>query len=157
MKKLLIGCMVGVFPLLAAPAAWGQVYFRPVTNPYGAPTVSPYLNLFRGGAPAGLNYYNLVRPQIDTAASIYQLQQNPYVRSGVSLATDPYAGAVTGHPTRFFNYSHYFFNPGGGATPTVGGVPPAVAGALPASPFGVGVVPGTTTPGGVTPRRGGVR
>src|SRR4051812_20971970 len=39
------------------------------------PTVSPFLNLGRGGSNAAVDYYGLVRPQMDANRSIGDLQQ----------------------------------------------------------------------------------
>ncbi len=91
-------------------------YVRPQTNP-GYPTVSPYLNLNRGGIP-GINYYGLVRPQFQTAQSLQALsQQTQFLQQG--LANQAYVDAqgrpiagVTGHRSTFFNTSHYFPLPG---------------------------------------------
>ena len=57
---------VGVLAIVAAGSVKAQgPYQRPQTNPYGTPAISPYLNLVRPGG-AGMNYYNLVRPQVET-------------------------------------------------------------------------------------------
>jgi hypothetical protein len=75
----------------------------------GAP-VSPYLNVLRQGSPAGVNYYDLVRPQFQTQNSILALQ-GQVTTLGNQVQTDtqgPGALPVTGHTTQFFNYSHYF-------------------------------------------------
>jgi len=53
--------------------------------PYQTPTVSPYLNLLRQGSPQAINYYNLVRPQVEFNNSIQQLNQQVGVnRQGLS-------------------------------------------------------------------------
>jgi len=57
--------------LLTAPAQ-AQVPYRP--GGYLPPAYSPYLNLLRQGNPA-INYYGLVRPQIDFRNQIQGLQQ----------------------------------------------------------------------------------
>jgi hypothetical protein len=113
---LLLGGVGGV-----APSAHAQGYVRPQTNPFPKPAVSPYLNLLRGGNPA-INYYGLVRPQEDTATALLQLQQQQQqqmANQALLAAGDPTL-PVTGHPTRFFNYSHYFFNQGGGPAGVLG-------------------------------------
>jgi hypothetical protein len=127
-------------------------------NPYQRPTISPYLNLARGGNPA-INYYGLVRPQIEQQQAIQQLQgqQNLFQQT---LLQQPTAALNTGHPTSFLSHSRYFLNRG--ATSSLGGVPiggaqfgaraplqfqqsvtPTVTGA---------VVPGVVVPGTGTPR-----
>src|SRR5262245_36045016 len=39
------------------------------------PRTNPYLNLLRGGANPGFNYFSLVRPEIDFRNGISQLRQ----------------------------------------------------------------------------------
>ena len=112
--------------VLAAVGLWGFVgagqvhaqfgYTRPQTNPFNQPTVSPYMNLARGGNPA-INYNTLVRPQIDTGRALQQLQsqvsQDQQVLMGQLGAAptgfDPNAALpLTGHPVQFMNYAHYY-------------------------------------------------
>jgi hypothetical protein len=102
-------------------------YTPPQVNPN--PAFSPYLNLNRGNNPA-INYYGVVRPQVENQQAIQQLQQQfqgtqaMMPGQGGPLATEDIG--PTGHRLGgFFNYSHYyplFYAGGGGA-----GVP-AVAG-----------------------------
>jgi len=90
------------------------------------PTISPYLDLLRGGGSSGIgfNYLRRVRPEqrlrqenADLSRSIYDLQrqqdqlrnQRPAARIG-----------ATGHPSAFFNYSHYYQMPAGGARRGIG-------------------------------------
>ncbi len=85
-------------------------YVRPQTNPYNTPILSPYLNLNRGGLPA-INYFGLVRPQVETQQSLQTLGQQQQILQQQLLSTTemgrPTEGA-SGHPTYFMNYSHYF-------------------------------------------------
>jgi hypothetical protein len=77
------------------------------------PAVSPYLNLTRGGNLAN-NYFNLVRPQIDTRNSLQSLQSQV---NTLDAGLQPGATAPelsTGHAVQFMNYSKYF-----GRTPGV--------------------------------------
>lgn len=118
--------------LAAAAPAQAQIgtYVRPQINP--RPTVSPYLNMQRGGN-AAINYYGVVRPQLETNRALFQLQQDVQMgQVGVAVALDPNQNAAilntgqTGHPVSFFNYSHYYGNRGGGGgsggtTPIAGG------------------------------------
>jgi hypothetical protein len=74
------------------------------------PAVSPYLNINRAGAPAGVNYYNLVQPQVQFQSAINNLQQNQ-----AALAQSVYgqpAGnqppLTSGHAASFGDYLHYF-------------------------------------------------
>jgi hypothetical protein len=107
---------LGLLGFLATGQARAQfTYQRPQTNPFGTPTVSPFLNMARGGNPA-INYNTLVRPQIQTQRSLQQLQtdvRQDELRMG-QLTTAP-AGIdpnavlpYTGHPTQFMAQSHYF-------------------------------------------------
>jgi hypothetical protein len=102
-------------------------YGRPYPGTPGAlrPAYSPYLNLARPGN-AAVNYYGLVRPQIDFNNAIGDIQQDlntlaqPVDPTGRDLAGFP----ATGHPVQFMNYTHYY-------APTV-----AYAGRRPRTPFG---------------------
>jgi hypothetical protein len=77
----------------------------------GPPAVSPYLNLLRRGSDPAVNYYGLVRPEVETRNSIQTLQQQ-VTTLGAETAAVETPGAVvlppTGHPTRFRDYSRYF-------------------------------------------------
>lgn len=107
-----------VLVVLAARPASAQigVYNQPA-QPFAQPPVSPYLNLLRGGPPA-VNYYGLVRPQIETNRFIQQQQlltaQEQVNPTAVVVTT------VTGHPTSFMSYRRYFLTQGSGALPTTG-------------------------------------
>jgi hypothetical protein len=132
MKHLtLAAASAAVWLTLTAPA-WAQPgYVRPQTNPYGQPIVSPYVNLNRGFGNAGINYFGIVRPQLQAQQAFQQLQQQQaYLDQAVAAGitgVDPNQPG-TGHGTRFFNYSHYFSNQGSRAVPPpFGGLPPAAA------------------------------
>jgi len=104
--------------MLLAGRAWGQAYQRPPTSPYQTPPVSPYLNLMRGGNPA-INYFDLVRPQRDTAGALQRLQQ----QQSQSAFQSPMGNAglaITGHPATFMNYSHFYYYNMGAYTPVSG-------------------------------------
>jgi hypothetical protein len=70
------------------------------------PPVPAILNLNRFGAPPGLNYYNIVQPQVQAQAAIAQLQQQQ-TQYGAT-AVGPGAALSTGHPVFFGNYSHFY-------------------------------------------------
>jgi hypothetical protein len=107
-------------------------------QPY-RPVVSPYLNLLRGGQGAALNYYNLVRPQVQFGNSIQQLQQQvtQNQQNITGLQQQQQTGiAPTGHPIQFLNHRQYFLNyggTGGGQPGFAGGAGQGVA-ARPATP-----------------------
>ena len=116
------GLAGGIAVLLAvAGPAWAQTGV-PST---GRPTVSPYLNLTRRGQSPALNYYNLVRPQVEFYSSIQQLQQQ--VGSNRSaLNTLEQAGTQSGLPPtgfipQFQTHRAYFQTYSGGGA----GMPPA--------------------------------
>lgn len=76
------------------------------------PTFSPYLNLTRQGGTPALNYYGLVRPELQFRQSLQNLQ-------GAATANQQAIGDIqtgglpaTGHPTQFLNYRGYFLNSG---------------------------------------------
>lgn len=82
----------------------------------GRPAVSPYLNMLRGGSSPALNYYNLVRPQVDQyrgfqtqGYEIGRLNQEVAEQGKSIKALRPDAPVrATGHPSLFFDYTHYF-------------------------------------------------
>src|SRR3954470_3145415 len=84
-------------------------YVQPqTTNPYARPTISPYLNMVRPGANPALNYFGLVRPQIQTSRALQAFQQELLpVAGGLAPAVEQ-AGAAssplpsTGHTTSFY-------------------------------------------------------
>jgi hypothetical protein len=118
MKRLAMwAAAVGAAVALSAGPARAQFgyYSPPQTSPFPRAPISPYLNLARGGNPA-INYYGLVRPQVEFQQSLFGLQQQ-VSGLGQTQALQSEAArssATTGHPTRFFNYSHYFMSQGGG-------------------------------------------
>ena len=134
MNRLQIGLsltvVLGGLTAIAGPAA-GQPPPRLGSAP-PPPTVSPYLNLLRGGASPGVNYYGLVRPQLYFQNSIQGLQQqaagnlNPVVGGAADGSDLP----GTGMPVQFMNHGVFFMNLGGG----FGTVQPGRGGATGASP-----------------------
>jgi len=107
---------------IGAQSAQAQVLiapFRP-TAPT-RPTVSPYLNLNRGGS-AGVNYFNLVRPQIETTRTLQTLgQEIQQIAPTGSGATGVITTGIQGSGVpNYMYYSHYFPSmPSGGVNPFV--------------------------------------
>ena len=119
--------------LILGSAAEAQFLPRPGSNsgsagsPGASPTIggigsapsaggfSPYLNLTRGGNSAAVNYYGIVRPQINFQNSIQSIQQQQQQGSGNGMEADdptmPFM--VLGTRARFLNTSGYFLNLGG--------------------------------------------
>ncbi len=135
--------LAGLLIALAARPVSAQVlgqYNQPY-QPYAAPPVSPYLNLFRGGPP-GINYYGTVLPQIQTDRYIQQQQvlaaQQQVQGQGATTTV-----TATGHPTRFLNYNQYFLTQSGGVTPGTG--PQTITGGVTAN-TGVPPIPRVGNP-----------
>ncbi len=129
MKRILVALLFscGVLSLLAGTSQAQVVRPRggPIgVAPYQGPAVSPYVNLTRSGSPAGVNYYGLVRPQIEFSNSIQQLQQDVATNREAVLTTSEAEANLptTGHATGFMTQAKYFntIRPGttsGGALP----------------------------------------
>src|SRR5262249_30380802 len=101
----------------------GPLRTVPVYSPQ--PAVSPYINLVRRGSSPGINYYGLVRPEIEFRNAVQSLQQQVTSQAAAeqALASLP----ETGHATAFMNYAHYYtsgLTPGAGSAPAGGGRPP---------------------------------
>src|SRR5438105_12014357 len=112
MNRFLAG-IVATLTLAASLKAQPQIgtYNQPVVNP--RPVISPYLNLNHGGAPPAINYYGIVRPQIENHQAIQNLQQQVQTTQGMiqnqaaPLANDEMA--PTGRNVGgYLNYSHCF-------------------------------------------------
>jgi hypothetical protein len=79
----------------------------------------------RGGVPA-LNYYNLVRPQLETQGSINLLDQRTDVL-GQTLEEGRGQPLITGQASQFMTHNRYFFSFGSRATqPRAATMQPAV-------------------------------
>jgi hypothetical protein len=120
---------------LVSDRASAQYQPRP---PSLRPAVSPWLNLTREGQPPGLNYYNLVRPEVEFRTAIQQLQQQTTAeQQTISALEASSALPATGHAVGFQTQGRYFLNlgkggPGAlrfGTAPLVGGTAPLVGGA----------------------------
>src|SRR5690349_7604497 len=97
--KLLVGSLLFFAGVGAAQAQY----------PNSRPTVTPWLNLYRGGNPVALNYYNLVRPELDFLASIQQLSQQVGAnKQALTDLTTPSGAPVTGHAAGFMTHGSYF-------------------------------------------------
>jgi hypothetical protein len=95
----------------------------PYPSPFNRPVVSPYVNLARPG-PAAINYYGLVRPQLDFRSSMQNLQGQVTTleQQQALLAQSEYSAdiAPTGvQRAQFMTHLYYFNNalrpPGYGA------------------------------------------
>ena len=101
---------------LSGAAQAQKVPFGPQNNAWGGmvpptpPVFSPYLNLNRQGASAAVNYYGLVRPQLQFRNAIQGLQSqatqvNPFTQAAAADQT-----LTTGHQFGFMNSRMYFQN-----------------------------------------------
>jgi hypothetical protein len=100
--KTYLALLLGSVFLVAPGAALAQV---PITRP----TVSPYLNLLQGGQPPGVNYYGIVRPELDFRSSIQKLQQqNQTNQQALADLQNPTVLPATGHFTGFMTQGPYF-------------------------------------------------
>ncbi len=101
--KTTVGILVGSFLFLAVGSVAHAQY------PYQRPAVSPYQNLFRPGQTGAMNYYNLVRPDLDFRSSIQQLQlQNQAQQQALNDLQTPAGPLVTGHQAGFMTHRAYF-------------------------------------------------
>jgi hypothetical protein len=156
---LLASTVLGVGTLLAQAPQGG---YAPPPPPGGAyysrpPAFSPYLNLLRGGGSATLNYYGLVRPEMQFRQSIQNLSGDVAMNQQMlgTLGTEVIGLPSTGHPTQFMNLGGYFMNSGGGMGASILGTgnPRSGAGTMnltgPTGQTGTGAQGSTTSP----PRR----
>jgi len=95
---------------------------KPFSSYSSAPTVSPYLNLFREDldGSSDLNYNTLVRPMLQQQQFNEQMQRQSMDISrrlqSISAQADfnpqgSQSQYPTGHQTTVMNYSHYYPNP----------------------------------------------
>jgi hypothetical protein len=76
------------------------------------PGYSPYLNLARPGNP-GMNYYGLVRPQVEFRSDLTRLQRNT-TRLQTDLGQVAGGDLATGHPAAFMYFGGYYSGVGRG-------------------------------------------
>ncbi len=91
-------------------------------SPPNRPTVSPYLNLLRSNGSPALNYYGLVRPEINNRQNLQAIQSA--TAANQRTIGDLLNGgelSATGVPTQFLNHGSYFMNQGNGGSAGRGG------------------------------------
>lgn len=137
--------------------------YSPYQQPTRRPSFSPYLNLTRPGG-ATLNYFGLVRPELEFRRNIGGLQQqtNALTEAANNPNTVDQGIRPTGNSASFMNYSHYFGlrssapNPIGSAGGGGGG-PGSFGVARQSGPGSFGTArgsgPGSFSPAGATMRR----
>lgn len=86
------------------------------------PAFSPYLNIVRPGGGPALNYYGLVRPEVQARQAIQNLQGT--VGANQEAIGDLQSGQTdlpgTGHQANFMTHGSYFLT---GGAPQAGGGP----------------------------------
>jgi len=107
--------------------AFGQMGGNRIDRPINTPTFSPYLNMLRGSGGPTLNYFGLVRPQVESAQQnqqlgqelqMLQMQQNQGM--GMPMRGFGYSQlGITGHPVYFNSFGNGQFS--GGYTSTMSG------------------------------------
>jgi hypothetical protein len=158
MNKLVLGSLLGLLAFGSAPAQ--AQFYPPVTAPYVRPPLfpsigppgalspfgypygmtpygtTPYGMSPYGTMPYGTSPYNTVPYGVGPFGAVPGATGIPPTAAGLN---DP---NVTGHPTRFFNYSRYFFNQGGAANVPLPGTRP-ILGANPTPTIApvIGVAP----------------
>jgi hypothetical protein len=123
--------------------------------------VSPYLSLVQRGQSPAINYYNIVRPDIEFRQGIQSLQNQVNTQAAQQEQGGAAAGLpFTGHSTTFMNTSHYFgrspATAGRGFAPVGQGRAAAGAGTQTAAPQTGQATPGAgagqTPPAAPTPK-----
>lgn len=91
-------------------------------NPYSRPRVSPYINLLRGGSGPAINYYGIVRPEIEARAGIFEAQQQAQLNQQAisGMQSSGRETLITGRVAGFQNHMSYFQNYGGAVQGAVG-------------------------------------
>jgi hypothetical protein len=101
-------CPAALAVLLAGLGSPARAQGIPFGGPAYQPPVNPIVNITRQGAPPGLNYYNIVQPQLQFQASISQLQQQTTQLQAAATAVGPGATLTSGHPVFYGNLTHYY-------------------------------------------------
>ncbi|HET6575737.1 MAG TPA: hypothetical protein VFG68_19205 [Fimbriiglobus sp.] len=148
---LLASCALAV-ATVCGPIGPASAQVSGPVGPVARPTFSPYLNLLRQDNPTYLNYYGLVRPQLDFRQSLQNLRFDLSAYQSQSQTNGQATLPGTGHRTVFMNTMGYFMTMGGGPINRQGGAysaggamqPGGSPGQLPGS--GVKQVPRPSTP-----------
>src|SRR5262245_10700975 len=84
---------------LTSPLGGGgeaSAQFSPYAPYTGRPQINPAINIFRGGATPGQNFYGLIQPQLDFRAGIAGVQAQTQLNQ--ALITGLQTGGVTALP-----------------------------------------------------------
>ena len=110
-----MNCRVVIAAAVVLSLAAGPAAAQPQLQGAPRPTFSPYLNIVRPGGSPPLNYFGIVRPEIQARQAIGNLQAG-----GTEVQ-------ATGHQTMFMNHGSYFLTGGAGSTGGTGGGPGATS------------------------------
>ena len=157
-------CALVALVALGASEAHAQIIGRPPTTPYSRPGFSPYGGLFGPAFGSGFGLGpNLFGPNYYPGGPTGPSPTSPgYTVPGITgrqtmlQPVETGTAGVTGHPTRFFYYGHYFLNQGGGTTAVAtGGVRAPEAIAIAGGEYARGVGGSAPQRPARTPSRGG--
>lgn len=98
---------------IAGGTAVAQPPYTPGGQPVGPasrPAFSPYLNLLRSSNSPGVNYYGLVRPQVQAQQAISALQTAVAGPAVSPFDTFDATIPVTGQPFGYMTHTRYFLN-----------------------------------------------
>jgi len=115
-RLLTIACfvLIAIVPALPAQQPYPYAYGRGTIGPYNRPTLSPYLDMLRGGSPSA-NYFLGVNPEFQrrantavfgTAIEDLERRANENVAPEAEDLLPTLPG--TGHPAAFNNLGSYF-------------------------------------------------
>jgi hypothetical protein len=112
-NRTMLAALVAI--AILAGRSFGQIPIGgPGPLPQNQPIYSPYLNMLRSGNSPTVNYFGLVRPELNATSALYNLQQqNVNTQQNLDQLQ---AGALpaTGHPAQFLNLGGYFQSSRGG-------------------------------------------
>ncbi|MCA9037150.1 MAG: hypothetical protein KDA91_18565 [Planctomycetaceae bacterium] len=135
----IVATLTSVLPCMM-PETMAQFGGDRIQRPINTPAFSPYLNLFRSGDNSGpvMNYYGLVKPQLNAMQQEQQLGQNLQALALRQQQLPGLAGTpgmlgysqlgMTGHPVAFQTFSNnsagggFGGGIGGGLSPGLGGI-----------------------------------
>jgi hypothetical protein len=115
--KTCLATLLGLFLFLAGETA-AQAQYQ-ITRP----TITPYLNLYRGGSSVPLNYQTLVRPEFDIRNAAGNLYQATQLNRQAIADVNANSNFVTGHTAGFMTYGSYFMTFGGSVSAARGAGP----------------------------------
>jgi hypothetical protein len=113
--RLVLGILLAACVLCVdAGQVQGQPPGAPGMLPRTQPAFSPYLNLLRQGNSPALNYFGLVRPELNFRSSINNLQQQANIDQQAIGDLQMSNLPTTGHSVMFLNTRGYFQSQSGG-------------------------------------------